>query len=293
MPPAGDSSGESRHGENISAETSLLKLPSIWRIWPSSSPATIRARAAIAGKKRLSVPVPSTTPAVRQAAVARSASARVRAKGFSQNTAFLAAAQATISSACRECGVASTIAAMRGRASASSRLPRRCSRCRAANPPSREGSRLTAVVKRRCSLLPCTDSTRVRPQRPKPTIAASIIGATRSTIRVARLAALRDDQPVARGFLEGLGRRDLDAEPGEPDIGPRARRIEPDRGDIEIAQDLGAEPDIFPLPVALQFGGGAVLGDRGRRDARGAVAQVDQDAAAGSLEAAQRGMDRL
>src|SRR5436190_14786830 len=99
--------------------------------------------------------------------------------------------------------------------------------------------------------------------------------ATRSTIGgVARLAALPDAQPVARGFLERLGRLDLDAEPGEPDIAARARRIEPDRGDPQIAQDLGAEPDILPLPAALQFGGGAVFGDRRRWNTRGAVAQI-------------------
>src|SRR6266567_4916997 len=114
----------------------------------------------------------------------------------------------------------------------------------------------------------------------------------RSTIGgAARLAALPDDQPVARGLFQRLGRLDLDAEPGEPDIAARARGIEPDRGDPQIAQDLGAEPDILPLPAALQFGGGAVLGDRTGWNARGAVAQVDEDAAAGLLEPAQRGMD--
>src|SRR5207302_10420890 len=120
----------------------------------------------------------------------------------------------------------------------------------------------------------------------RPSAASTIGGA-------ARLTALLDDQPVGGGFFERFGRLDFDAEPGEPDIGARARRIEPDRGDPQIAQDLGAEPDILPLPAALQFGGGAVLGDGAGWNARGAVAQVDEDAATGLLEPAQRGMDRL
>src|SRR5580704_8201129 len=77
-----------------------------------------------------------------------------------------------------------------------------------------------------------------------------------------RPARLLDHQPMDRGFLQWLGRLDLDAEPGESDISARPRGVEPDRGDAEIAQDLGAEPDILPVPAAFQFGGGAVLGDR-------------------------------
>src|SRR6266851_3101990 len=108
-----------------------------------------------------------------------------------------------------------------------------------------------------------------------------------------RPARLLDHQPMDRGFLERLGRLDLDAEAGEPDIAARPGGIKPDRGDAEIAQDLGAEPDILPLPAPLHFGGGAVFGDRGGRHARGTVAQIDQDAAAFLLESAQRRMDRL
>src|SRR6266850_786747 len=75
-----------------------------------------------------------------------------------------------------------------------------------------------------------------------------------------RPARLLDQQPMDRGFLQGLGRRDLDAEAGEPDI--------------------------LPLPAALHFGGGAVFGDRRRRHARGAVAQIDQGAPPFLLEPA-------
>src|SRR6266851_4585019 len=108
-----------------------------------------------------------------------------------------------------------------------------------------------------------------------------------------RPARLLDHQPMDRGFLERLGRLDLDAEAGEPDIAARPGGIKPDRGDAEIAQDLGAEPDILPLPAAFQFGAGAVLGDRRGRHAGGAVAQIDEDAAPGLLEAAQRQVDGL
>src|SRR5215472_10118715 len=40
------------------------------------------------GKNRLSVPTPSTTPALRQASIARSALAFRKVSGFSQNTPF-------------------------------------------------------------------------------------------------------------------------------------------------------------------------------------------------------------
>src|SRR5438046_9875751 len=86
-----------------------------------------------------------------------------------------------------------------------------------------------------------------------------------------RPARLLDQQPMDRGFLERPGRRYLDSEAGEPDIAARPGGCEADRGDAEIAQDLGAEPNILPLPAPLQFGGGAVFGDRRRRHARGAV----------------------
>src|SRR5438045_1936879 len=70
-PPAGDSSDESRQAENCFAATSLLKLPSMCKRRPSSPLAAICASAAIAGKKRLSVPIPSTILASRHASAAR------------------------------------------------------------------------------------------------------------------------------------------------------------------------------------------------------------------------------
>src|SRR6266436_2426699 len=90
-----------------------------------------------------------------------------------------------------------------------------------------------------------------------------------------RPARLLDQQPMDRGFLQRFGRRDLDTEAGEADIAARPGGVEADRGDAQVAQDLGAEPDILPLPAPLHFGGGAVFGDRGGWHARGAVAQID------------------
>jgi len=58
----------------------------------------MRASSAIAGKKRLSVPTPSTTPASGKRRW-RAASSRVKVSGFSQNTAFPEAAALTISPA--------------------------------------------------------------------------------------------------------------------------------------------------------------------------------------------------
>src|SRR5437763_2750787 len=174
-PPAGDSLGESRHGENIRADTSLLKLPSRCRTRPSSPSATRRASASIAGKNLLSVPTPSTTPASRHASVARKASALVKLSGFSQNTAFPARAAATICSRCSECGVASTTVSIAGSPSTASSVRTVSTPCCAVNSRTRAGSRLIAWVKHSLSLLPCTAFTRVWPQRPSPTIAALII----------------------------------------------------------------------------------------------------------------------
>src|SRR5712671_396298 len=56
-----------------------------------------------------------------------------------------------------------------------------------------------------------------------------------------------------------------------------------DRGDAEIAQDLGADADLAPLPVAVGFGG-SLLRQRRNRNAGGAVPQVYQHAAAGLFE---------
>src|ERR1700719_3184890 len=50
--------------------------------------------------------------------------------------------------------------------------------------------------------------------------------------------------------LQRLGRDDLDAEAGEPDIGALGRGQQPDRGDPEVFEDLRAEADLAPLPAA-------------------------------------------
>ena len=97
-------------------------------------------------------------------------------------------------------------------------------------------------------------------------------------------------RPVA---LQSLGLGDFDAETGDPDIGARARRQELDRRDPQVAQDLRPEPHLAPLDAALALGIGGSLADRRGRDARGAVAQIDQDTLAGGLEAAECRMDGL
>src|SRR2546430_10708214 len=65
-----------------------------------------------------------------------------------------------------------------------------------------------------------------------------------------------------------------------------------DRGDAEIAQDLGADADLAPLPVAVGFGG-SLLRQRLNRNAGSAVAQVYQHAAAGFLEVFDHGLNAL
>src|SRR2546429_4829676 len=65
-----------------------------------------------------------------------------------------------------------------------------------------------------------------------------------------------------------------------------------DRGDAEIAQDLGADADLAPLPVAVGFGG-SLLRQRLNRNAGSAVAQVYQHAAAGFLEGFEHGLNAL
>src|SRR5215467_13875601 len=111
--------------------------------------------------------------------------------------------------------------------------------------------------------------------------------------QAARLARLFDDQLMRCSFIQRLGRLDLDAKAGEPDIGTRARRVQLDRADPEIAQDLCAKADLAPLPATLELGGRALFGKRRRRHPRGAVAEINEDTPAGFLEARERGMDRL
>ena len=59
-------------------------------------PRTSRRSSRSDEKNRLSVPIPSTTPASRQASIARTASALFKVSGFSQKTAFPAFATAMI-----------------------------------------------------------------------------------------------------------------------------------------------------------------------------------------------------
>src|SRR5689334_9439574 len=89
------------------------------------------------------------------------------------------------------------------------------------------------------------------------------------------------DRAAAGSAFERLGRRDLDAEAAEADIRALAGGEQPDRGDAEVFQDLGAEADLAPLPRARRLGPGRrLLRDFGHRHAGGAVAQIDDDAAA-------------
>src|SRR5205814_2012475 len=90
-------------------------------------------------------------------------------------TAFPARADARICSRCNECGVASTTASIAECSSTALSAPTVSRPCSAVKSCTRPGSRLTACVKRSFSLLPCTELTRVWPQRPSPTIAARII----------------------------------------------------------------------------------------------------------------------
>src|SRR5437588_8758038 len=125
------------------------------------------------------------------------------------------------------------------------------------------------------------------------TISGFTAGAWSTVDGSARLTRFLDGQPVARNLVERFGRFDLDAEAGEPDIGARPGGVQLDRADPQIAQDLRAEPDLAPFPAAFELGGGGVFGDRGGRHPGGAVAQINEDAAARLLETAEGGVDRL
>src|SRR6266567_9593647 len=85
---------------------------------------------------------------------------------------------------------------------------------------------------------------------------------------------------------------DLDAEAGQSLVVVHRGRQMTDRGDAEIAQDLGADPDLAPLPVAVGFGG-SLLRQRCNGNAGGAVAQVYQHAAAGLLEVLEHDLHAL
>src|SRR6202790_543065 len=76
---------------------------------------------------------------------------------------------------------------------------------------------------------------------------------------------------------------DLDAEAGQSLVVVHRRGQIADRGDTEIAQDLRADADLAPLPVAIGFGG-FLFRQRRYRNAGRTVAQVNQYAATGILE---------
>src|SRR5262245_2939178 len=99
--------------------------------------------------------------------------------------------------------------------------------------------------------------------------------------------------PPRRPVVDALGRHDLDPEAREPDIGEPGRGQQADRGDAQILENLGAKPDLAPLPRARDLGAGrARLRDGMRGHTRRPVAQKDDDAATFLLEALQRGVDR-
>ena len=74
----------------------------------------------MAGSKRRSCPIPSTTRLASQAATAASAAARLSASGFSQNTCLPAAAACKTWPTCSEWGVHRMTASIRGSPNASS-----------------------------------------------------------------------------------------------------------------------------------------------------------------------------
>src|SRR6202035_997299 len=109
------------------------------------------------------------------AAMARAASARVSASGFSHHTGLPAAATAPICSTCSECGVARNTACTRGSVTASGNSVPSSKPWVLAKSATGSGSLLTPPMKRRRLLLPCTASTMDLRQRPSPMTAESII----------------------------------------------------------------------------------------------------------------------
>src|SRR3954453_9828516 len=98
------------------------------------------------------------------------------------------------------------------------------------------------------------------------------------------------DAPVVDQF----GRRDFDARTAKTDIGELGRGQQPDRGDAQILEDLGAEPDLAPLPRTRNLGTGrARLRDGMSGHTRGTVAEKHDDAAPLLFEALQGRVDRI
>src|ERR1700676_715262 len=82
---------------------------------------------------------------------------------------------------------------------------------------------------------------------------------------------------------------DLDAKTGQSLVVVHRRGQMADRGDAEIAQDLRADADLAPLPVAVGFRG-FLLRQRRHGDTGGAIAQIYQHAATGFLEMLEHGL---
>src|SRR5947209_9720827 len=186
MPPPGDSEGRVRQPPVTLFEFSLLLCPSTCRIWPSAPDSITRPSSRIAGHQRRLCPAPSTTPARTHASIMIRASAMVSASGFSQKTCLPASAHATTCSRCSECGVTRTSACTAGSASASARSDEGLKPCRAARSRATSGAVSTPRTKRIRLLLPCTDSRKPFPHRPRPTMAASIMRSFRLDARFLR-----------------------------------------------------------------------------------------------------------
>src|SRR5256885_1471912 len=173
------------------------------------------------------------------------------AGGFSQKTCLPARAAAMAWARCTECGVARTTACTEASSSASCRtLPEAMS---------------TSRTKRMRSLLPCTDPTSARPQRPRPTMAASITNQGRSALLGLDAGLpdvprpLRDLALDVRAELIRAQRRRVDAEGGEARleirfvharrdrvVDPADRRARrPRRGDQAVPQHDFVAGDFF------------------------------------------------
>src|SRR5436853_4064043 len=202
-------------------EFSLLLWPSMCSSRPSCSSPTMRLSSRMAGQKRRLCPTASTTPARSQAPIIARASAARSASGFSQKTCLPARAAAMAWARCTECGVARTTACTEASSSASCRtLPEAMS---------------TSRTKRIRSLLPCTDPTSARPQRPRPTMAASITNQGRSALLGLDAGLpdvprpLRDLALDVRAELIRAQRRRVDAEGSEARLEIRLVHIRRDR----------------------------------------------------------------
>src|SRR6266849_291264 len=126
------------------------------------------------------------TPAARAAATARSALARSRVIGFSTWMCLPAAAAARIWHSCRLCGVASTTASTVASARTCSKLSTRATPCARQKFSAAARVRVWPRTKQMSSLLPCTEATSERPQRPRPMIAARIMQALTALLGPAR-----------------------------------------------------------------------------------------------------------